>query len=60
MAKIQKSFRLEESVVKSLDDLVNYYNNHMPEFSVKKATTTDVVAFLIKKESNKINEEGSE
>lgn len=58
MAKIQKSFRLEKEVVKTLDELVSFYNNSMPEFSYKKASATDIVSLLILKEKESLRKKG--
>lgn len=58
MSKITKSFRLEETTVKTLTDLQQFYNDHMQEFSVKKATLTDVIELLIQKEKEQLKKGG--
>lgn len=50
MAKVQKNFRLEESTAEKLKEIVNFYNDSMPEFSFKKASEADVIYLLIEKE----------
>lgn len=58
MTKITKSFRLDPSVVKKLQNLTNFYNEHMQEFAIKKATQTDVIAWIIELEYERAKKEG--
>lgn len=58
MAKEQKSYRFEKKVVNDLDKLVNFYNTHMQEFSVKKAYAADILSILIDKEIELLRKEG--
>lgn len=58
MAKIQKSYRFEQEVVNDLQRLIDFYNNHAPEFSVKKAVGADVLSLLIQKEIESLRKGG--
>lgn len=58
MAKEQKSYRFEKKVVNDLDKLVNFYNAHMQEFSIKKAYAADILSILIDKEIELLRKEG--
>lgn len=59
MAKIQKSYRFEESTVNDLQRLIDFYNLHLSEFSVKKAVGADVLTLLIEKEIEQLRKQGS-
>lgn len=59
MAKIQKSYRFEESTVSDLQKLINFYNLHLTEFAVKKAVGADVLTLLIQKEIEQLRKNGS-
>lgn len=58
MAKEQKSYRFEKKVVADLDKLLKFYNDHMPEFSIKKAYPADILSLLIDKEIETLRKKG--